>query len=201
MHPLSPSVKRQLRIEHNNISHIVQKVWFEGNLLYGEVETALTEQGKNMQGLIRQGMQVAFSLRGFGKVTEQKNNILYVRDPLNILSYDWVIHPSHEKAYMTKILREDRDIDDDDEENEDDERVYDESAYFQPISNTELSNYLNESSENLKNFKKQLNFTNPKLIGKEKDDNLVYFEESNRIVACYLDEYNMNEIDNYLKNL
>jgi hypothetical protein len=66
-HPLTPTVERQLYIDQSNISHIITKKWWEGNLLKGIVECALTARGKDMQGLIRQGSQVAFSMRGFGK--------------------------------------------------------------------------------------------------------------------------------------
>jgi len=59
-HPLAPTVERQLYIDQSNISHIITKTWFEGNLLYGVVETALTERGRDMQGLIRQGMTAEF---------------------------------------------------------------------------------------------------------------------------------------------
>jgi hypothetical protein len=67
-HPLAPTVERQLYIDQSNISHLITDVWWKGNLLEGRVETALTDRGRDMQGLIRQGMQVAFSMRGFGKL-------------------------------------------------------------------------------------------------------------------------------------
>lgn len=59
-------------------------------MLYGVVECAQTARGKDMQGLIRQGSQVAFSMRGFGPVSEKKGDITYIKAPLHILTYDWV---------------------------------------------------------------------------------------------------------------
>jgi hypothetical protein len=89
-HPLTPTVERQLYIDQSNISHLITKIWWEGNLLKGIVECALTDRGRDMQGLVRQGMQVAFSMRGFGPVSEKKGDIVYVKDPLHILTYDWI---------------------------------------------------------------------------------------------------------------
>ena len=66
MHPLNPDIKRQLYIDQGNISHIVNKVWWEGNLLKGEVSAANTARGADFDGLIRQGSEVAFSLRAVG---------------------------------------------------------------------------------------------------------------------------------------
>lgn len=89
-HPLAPTVERQLYVDQSNISHIITKTWWEGNLLKGIVECALTERGRDMQGLIRQGSQVAFSMRGYGPISEKKGDITYIKDPLHILCYDWV---------------------------------------------------------------------------------------------------------------
>lgn len=66
MHPFNPDIKRQLYTDQSNISHIINKVWWEGNLLKGEVTAANTHQGKDFDGLIRQGSEVAFSLRAVG---------------------------------------------------------------------------------------------------------------------------------------
>ena len=192
-HPLSEDVKRQLRIEQSNISHIIRKVWFNRNLLMGEVETALTERGKDMQGLIRQGMEVAFSLRGFGKVTEKKGNYLQINDPLNILTYDFVIHPSHEKAYMTKILQESNNP----YINKNQNKELSEDGYFIPLTENTINDFLNEESLNVKNMKDQLGFSkNTKPF--KKDKNLIYFKEGFDILACYLEDYIDKELDHYL---
>jgi hypothetical protein len=66
MHPLNPDVQRQLYIDQTRISHIITKAWFDGNYLKGIVECAPTAVGRDMQGLVRAGSRVAFSMRGFG---------------------------------------------------------------------------------------------------------------------------------------
>ena len=65
-HPLDPDIKRQLYIDQSNISHIIDKVWWEGNLLKAQVTAANTARGADFDGLIKQGSEVAFSLRAVG---------------------------------------------------------------------------------------------------------------------------------------
>lgn len=105
-HPLSTDVKRQMYIDQRNISHIVTDYRWDGNHLIGMVETAATEAGKDMAGLIRQGSDVAFSMRGVGNVTVKDGNFTRIKSPLYIVSYDWVIVPSHPNSYMTHLVNE-----------------------------------------------------------------------------------------------
>lgn len=105
-HPLKPDVQRQVYTDQSNISHIVTKVWWEGNKLKGLVEAANTARGRDFEGLILQGSKVAFSLRAIGPVTEVKGDTTYVKDPLTMYCFDWVIHPSHACAYMDKVISE-----------------------------------------------------------------------------------------------
>jgi hypothetical protein len=105
-HPLSPEMERQLYIDQTRISHIISKIWWEGKILKGIVESAMTEVGRDFQGLIRQKSQVAFSMRGVGPIKENKKEFVEIKKPLSILTWDWVIHPSHDIAYMKSILKE-----------------------------------------------------------------------------------------------
>lgn len=191
MHPLQPTVERQLYIDQNNISHIISAIHWEGNLLKGTVETALTETGKNMQGLIRQGSQVAFSMRGLGPVCEKQGDITYVKDPLHILTFDWVIHPSHRPAYMEKIVSED----------------YtpfnikkSESSYFIPLTESEIKSFIKDESKNVKTISEQYEFNPNDIFAIDKKRNLVYLQEHNNTLAVYLEDYIANELDSYLAN-
>jgi hypothetical protein len=90
-HPMSPDLQRQLYTDQTRISHIITSLEFEKNVLNGIVESALTSVGKDFAGLIRQGSQVAFSMRGVGPITESKQGgITEVKAPLNIYTWDWV---------------------------------------------------------------------------------------------------------------
>ncbi len=103
-HPLDTSPKRQASIDHRNIAYIVKSWWWEGDLLMGKCETANTDCGRDMKGLIEQGCKVAFSLRARGDVYPDANlNAQVVASPIQIISFDWVINPSHDKAFIQSI--------------------------------------------------------------------------------------------------
>lgn len=103
-HPLDTSVQRQMSIDLRNAAFIIKEFWWEGNLLKARCETANTSVGNDMKGLIEQGVQVAFSLRAQGNVhTNPVTGLVEVESPLQICTYDWVLCPSHSKAFMEKI--------------------------------------------------------------------------------------------------
>lgn len=106
-HPMEESLQRQTYIDQRNISHIITDVSWEGNLLMATIETANTQAGKDFQGLIRQGAKVSFSMRGVGGSVRKKDGYDFIDSGLHILTYDWVVFPSHEKAYMQDIIKED----------------------------------------------------------------------------------------------
>ena len=89
-HPLSDSIERQTYIDQTRLSHVIKSIWWEGNIVKGLVATANTACGKDMEGLIRQGTEVAFSMRGLGGVTRKKGDLTRVEKPLHIITWDWV---------------------------------------------------------------------------------------------------------------
>ena len=104
-HPLSDSIERQSVIDQTRISHIITKVWWEGNILKGEIAAAKTACGQDFAALVRQGCEMAFSMRGLGGVVRKEGEVTVVHDPLLIITYDNVVYPSHSNAYQTKILK------------------------------------------------------------------------------------------------
>ena len=90
-HPQGTERSRQLYIDQRNISHIVLNHWWEGNRLMANVETAATDAGNDMMGLIKQGSEVAFSMRGLSSGMKQDGRYQRVVAPLIIGSYDWVL--------------------------------------------------------------------------------------------------------------
>lgn len=106
-HPLDNSVQRQMTIDFTNAAFMIKEVWWEGNLLKGKLETLDTALGRDMKGIIEQGSQVAFSLRAQGNVRQDPmTGKTIVESPLNICTYDYVINPSHQKAFIEQICNE-----------------------------------------------------------------------------------------------
>jgi hypothetical protein len=89
-HPLGDDVKRQTYIDQTRISHIVTSVEKRGTHIFGNVESANTSCGSDFKGLIRQGSEVAFSMRGLGNVVKKEGSAMRVGSPLLIIAYDWV---------------------------------------------------------------------------------------------------------------
>lgn len=94
---------RQIKIQQDNVTHRINKWWWSGGTLKGEVETLNNTKGKDMRNLILQDWIPAFSLRAVGSVKKTPQGDL-VGDPLTVICYDWVKIPSHKNAYMTKVL-------------------------------------------------------------------------------------------------
>jgi len=106
-HPADTSVQRQMTIDQRNIAAIIKEFWWEGNLLKAKVETANTAIGRDMMGLIEQGSRVAFSLRAQGNVhRDERLGLTIVEAPVQIATYDWVVNPSHDKAFLESICEE-----------------------------------------------------------------------------------------------
>lgn len=102
-HPVDPTPTRQMTLDPRNTSHRVNAFHFDRNVIKGQVETLMTERGKEMRDLIRQQLKVAFSLRALGKVQQTSRGAL-VAGPIKIVCYDWVYVPSHKAAYQTAIV-------------------------------------------------------------------------------------------------
>jgi hypothetical protein len=108
-HPTDTSVQRQMTIDQRNIACIIKEFWWEGNLLKARIETANTSIGRDMKGLIEQGSRVAFSLRAQGNVHHDNQlNATIVESPIQIATYDWVVNPSHDKAFLENICEDTR---------------------------------------------------------------------------------------------
>lgn len=105
-HPLSDQIERQTYIDQTRMSHVIKNLWWENKILKGTVASTNTSAGKDFEGLIRQGTEVAFSMRGLGGVTRKVDGLTRVEKPLHIITWDWVIFPSHSNAYQTSIIKE-----------------------------------------------------------------------------------------------
>jgi len=90
MHPISKDIVRQSNIDQTRISHIMSKLWMEDLLVKATVESANTACGRDFRGLIEQGSNVAFSMRGFSKAVQENNGVIDVLGPLKIICYDWI---------------------------------------------------------------------------------------------------------------
>lgn len=182
-HPFDKSVERQTYLDQTKISHIVISIEWVGNLLYAIVETADTAAGRDFRGLILQGCRASFSMRGLGGDVGKKDGYQYIDSGLFIFCYDNVNFPSHDKAYMEKILKEDSSS-----------YVFNEDAgFFMPdYSKKENKPLTFVSGEELK-----------KIISESNSEykNKGFLRDNNRYLNQFLENNNRVAIDDFMANL
>ena len=194
-HPMDDSVKRQTYIDQTRISHMVNSVEKRGNHIFGVVESANTSCGADFKGLIRQGSEVAFSMRGLGNVVRKDGSYMRVGSPLMIISYDWVIFPSHPNSYMTRKLSESSDLYQKYANN-----TLNESKTI-PFNTKELLEYITSHSENVRAIMESFE------IGANKDmsnvsiteDQALLIKDGHTAVKAFLEQQYINDLDHFFK--
>lgn len=89
-------------INLNNVSHLITKVWWEGNDVMGELILLNTPSGKIAQEIISAGIPLGISSRGMGSV-KQLGETVEVQDDFELLCWDLVSVPSTPNAYMQPV--------------------------------------------------------------------------------------------------
>ena len=103
-HPMTQDIMRQRTPDLNNVCCIIEDYWWEGNTLKAHCQTTKTRCGYDMKGLLEQGCQLSFSMRGTGDVVDDpRTGQKIVGSNLQITTYDWVWLPSHPEAYMDSL--------------------------------------------------------------------------------------------------
>ena len=82
-----------------NASHMVTKIWMEGNVCKGTIKVLNTPSGQTLRALVECGAQLGISSRGMGSVREQ-NGVTMVEDDFQLLCFDMVSDPSTPGAFM-----------------------------------------------------------------------------------------------------
>lgn len=89
-------------IDMGNISHYVDRIWWDGNNVIGTIRCATTPKGKILEALYRDGLVFGFSSRAMGSLMESKGDLV-VQDDLELICFDAVYTPSAPGSY---VLRE-----------------------------------------------------------------------------------------------
>lgn len=100
------TAERVQKIDMGNRSHIILNPRRQGNLLIADIETCPgTEAGLGMARDIVRGLIPSFSCRSIATM-KNRNNKPYV-EIRKLITYDWVLYPSHREAEMiTKPMTE-----------------------------------------------------------------------------------------------
>ncbi len=108
-HPVDGSPARIATIDPKYTCDIIKKMWRDGNLIRGSIETLDDGMyGTKLTRAIIQGVNPSYSYRGFA-VIDKKGNVSYVMVPPRFITYDEVHLPSHKEAYAdpkkTKVAK------------------------------------------------------------------------------------------------
>lgn len=101
------TMERILTVDPNNMAHVIKSFDWQGNLLYGVIDTL--DEGPGSAGYkfmknIEQGLDPSFSLRSVVPQRKNADGSITVTGPGRFVTYDRVILPSHEEAYIDKAV-------------------------------------------------------------------------------------------------
>jgi hypothetical protein len=86
-------------INLKNVSHIIKKIWWDGDNIMGKIEILPTHSGNIARALVESGVTIGISSRGMGSL-KQNGDILEVDDDFSLLCWDLVSTPSNPNSWM-----------------------------------------------------------------------------------------------------
>lgn len=86
-------------INLKNTSHMVTKIWWEGDSVMGKVKVLDTPSGNILKSLVRSGVKLGISSRGLGS-TRKEGGKTIVEDDFQLICFDFVQEPSTPGAFM-----------------------------------------------------------------------------------------------------
>ena len=89
-------------INLKNASHMVTKVWWNGNDVMGKVKILNTPSGQILRSLVDSGVKLGISSRGLGYVHEDNRGSVVVEDDFQLICVDFVSEASKQGAYMMR---------------------------------------------------------------------------------------------------
>lgn len=89
-------------IDPGKISHHIDKIWWEGKQVRGDVRVLSTQtMGREAIGLVESDITLGISSRSVGSVTKKSDHV-EVNDDLELICWDLVIEPSTQNAYLNE---------------------------------------------------------------------------------------------------
>lgn len=96
-------------IQLKNVSHKINKIWWENDDLLGEVQILETPMGKIAKEIVLNGIPLGISSRAVGSVSKNEAKAAdVVEDDLQLICWDLVGIPSTENAFLK--LKEGKEI-------------------------------------------------------------------------------------------
>lgn len=103
-HPMTKDLVRQQTIDPQCACVRYLDFWMDGDNVMGRFQGTNNDLGKAFDQDLRDGVLPAFSYRALGTVEETAQGSIVTN--LKMITYDYVIYPSHPHAYTQKVLGE-----------------------------------------------------------------------------------------------
>jgi hypothetical protein len=87
-------------------SHIIRKIFWDGDVVRGQVEVLNTPKGKILESLLEAGIRVGMSSRGVGSTEQLEEGMDVVQDDYQLICFDAVSEPSTPGAFINESLVE-----------------------------------------------------------------------------------------------
>ena len=87
-------------INLKNASHLIAKMWWDGENVMGKIEVLGTPSGRILKDLVKAGVKLGISSRGLGTVKESQGYTM-VEDDFQLICFDIVSEPSTPGAYLS----------------------------------------------------------------------------------------------------
>ena len=91
-------------VHFDKCSHVITKLWWEGNSLMGEGEILNTPHGKILRALLSDGIRVGISSRGVGNGRTDEQGVLVIGESYKLITFDAVVDPSTNNAFQEKVV-------------------------------------------------------------------------------------------------
>ena len=91
-------------VHFEKCSHVITKLWWEGQNLMGEGEILNTPHGRILKALLNDGVRVGISSRGVGNGRNDENGILVIGESYKLITFDAVADPSTYSAFQEKVV-------------------------------------------------------------------------------------------------
>lgn len=195
-HPDTDDAKRILTIDPKLISHRIVSHTATNSGCKGTIETLDTKHGREMTKLILQHMEPAFSLRALAPLIKKGDGTCIIKAKAHVVTYDWVILPSHKTAYRDESKPIQKVI----QQIADDGNVVTTEGSMIALSESAIKNYVLTESFNVKVVSNvcEVALGNARIT---KDLRNVVVKENNNTYFIPIEEAIREEVANCIRNL
>ena len=210
-HPIgsdASSLVRQQTIDPTKICVRYLKLWMEGDNVMATFQGTNNALGEAFDKDLRQGVLPAFSLRALGTISSTPQGA--VVENLKMITYDYVIYPSHPHAYTRGVLNESASSIAIPKSNFAMSNAMDGSkSFIKEFSNQDVINaistmresaisYVKDKSSNFKMLQECYDMTKYDTVDIINPHKLALTEAGKNTIVMSIEDYIANEIQNYI---